>query len=62
MTPIYGVQGVTTPGPYHVAMLEEFADADDTVEILVTKPGTGSLSLDGKLLDVKSAKPLPSSD
>lgn len=32
------------------------------VELLVTKPGTGSLSLNGETLDLKSAKPLPASD
>jgi hypothetical protein len=32
------------------------------LEILCTKPGEGSLSVDGKPLEVKGAKPLPSSD
>ena len=55
LSPAAGLDGGTQIG-------KRYVDADDTVEILVTKPGTGSLSLDGKLLDVKSAKPLPSSD
>lgn len=33
-----------------------------TIEILCTKPGDGSLGLDGELLEQKDAKPLPSSD
>jgi hypothetical protein len=32
------------------------------VELLVTKPGTGSLTLNGETLDLKTAKPLPASD
>ena len=32
------------------------------VEVLVTKPGTGTLTLDGESLEIKSAKPLPASD
>lgn len=35
---------------------------DDPIEVLVTKAGAGSLSLDGVLLSTKDAKPLPSSD
>ena len=33
-----------------------------SVEVLCTKPGDGALALDGEPLEVKSAKPLPSSD
>ena len=32
------------------------------LELLCTKPGEGSLSLDGAPLAIKGAKPLPSSD
>lgn len=32
------------------------------LEVLCTKPGDGSLSVDGVALQVKGAKPLPSSD
>ncbi len=32
------------------------------LEILCTKPGEGSLAVEGTLLQVKGAKPLPSSD
>lgn len=33
-----------------------------TIEILCTKPGEGSIGLDGEVLVQKDAKPLPSSD
>jgi hypothetical protein len=32
------------------------------VEILCTKPGAGTLTLDGQALSVKATKALPSSD
>jgi hypothetical protein len=36
-------------------------DAGD-LELLCTKPGKGSLALDGTALTIKKAKPLPASD
>jgi len=41
---------------------KRYVDADDSVEVLCTKPGAGSLSVGDAPLDVKGAKPLPSSD
>ena len=35
---------------------------DSGIELLCTKAGEGSLSLDGAPLPLKEAKPLPSSD
>ncbi|KAA0236513.1 MAG: hypothetical protein EDR02_00095 [Actinobacteria bacterium] len=32
------------------------------LEVLCTKPGEGSVAADGEILEVKEAKPLPSSD
>ena len=32
------------------------------IEVLCTKPGEGSLAADGVVLEIKGAKPLPSSD
>ena len=55
LTPAAGLDGGTQLG-------KRYVDAENTVEILVTKPGAGSLSLGGTPLDIKSAKPLPSSD
>ena len=34
----------------------------DTLEVLVTKPGGGTLALDGAPLEMRAAKPLPASD
>jgi hypothetical protein len=41
---------------------KRYTDAEDTVEVLCTKPGDGALSLDGQPLEVKTAKALPASD
>jgi hypothetical protein len=41
---------------------KRYIDAADRVEILCTKAGEGSLTLDGEPLRVKQAKALPSSD
>lgn len=41
---------------------KRYVDADDTLELLCTKPGAGSLSVGDQPLDIKGAKPLPSSD
>ena len=41
---------------------KRFADADSGLELLVTKAGAGTLTLDGVALPLKEAKPLPSSD
>ncbi|MEY2403669.1 MAG: hypothetical protein QOD38_1220 [Acidimicrobiaceae bacterium] len=43
-------------------MGKRFADPESGIEVLATKGGTGSLSLDGQPLALKDAKPLPSSD
>jgi len=41
---------------------KRYVDAGETVEVLCTKAGAGSLAIDGEPLAVKAAKPLPSSD
>jgi hypothetical protein len=41
---------------------KRYIDAGDRVEVLCTKGGEGSLTLDGEPLKVKQAKALPSSD
>ena len=41
---------------------KRYTDEGETIEVLVTKPGDGSLSIGDTLLNVKGAKPLPSSD
>ena len=41
---------------------KRYVDALDRVEVLCTRGGDGSLSLDGESMQVKQAKALPSSD
>jgi hypothetical protein len=41
---------------------KRYVDDSDTLEVLCTKPGEGTLAVDGRPLQLKSAKPLPSSD
>jgi hypothetical protein len=41
---------------------KRYVDAEDSVELLCTKGGEGSLTLNGTALEIKQAKALPSSD
>jgi hypothetical protein len=41
---------------------KRYESADASLELLCTKPGTSSLAVDGELLALKAAKPLPASD
>lgn len=41
---------------------KRYVNADESLELLCTKGGQGSLALDGVALEVKQAKQLPSSD
>lgn len=41
---------------------KRYVDAAGTIELLCVKPGKGSLSTGGVALQLKDAKPLPSSD
>lgn len=43
-------------------MGKRYVNHDESLELLCTKGGKGTLSLDGTPLDVKQAKQLPSSD
>jgi hypothetical protein len=52
-------------GPAHdggTILGKRYADPDSGLEVLCTKTGAGSLSVGGRLLRPKEAKPLPSSD
>jgi hypothetical protein len=54
-----------TPSPDHVGgtlLGKRYVDADQTLEVLCTKPGDGSLSIGDAPLQIKEAKPLPASD
>jgi hypothetical protein len=41
---------------------KRYADEDLGLELLCTRAGQGALTVDGRALPVKGAKPLPSSD
>lgn len=41
---------------------KRYVNEAGTVELLCVKAGKGSLSIDGEVLGIKDAKPLPSSD
>ena len=41
---------------------KRYVDAADSVELLCTSSGTGTLTCDGEPMTIKSAKPLPASD
>lgn len=43
-------------------MGKRYVDASSTFELLCVKGGKGSLSVDGAVLTIKDAKPLPASD
>ncbi|MCW2693500.1 MAG: hypothetical protein JWM48_1906 [Mycobacterium sp.] len=53
--PADGVAGQSTLG-------KRYVDAETAVELLCTKGGAGELSVDGRVLTLKGAKTLPSSD
>jgi hypothetical protein len=50
------------PGGAETLIGKRYVNADESVELLCTKGGKGSLSLNGTPLEVKQAKQLPSSD
>lgn len=41
---------------------KRYTDDVSGIEVLCTKPGAGTLTFDGTPLELKTAKPLPSSD
>lgn len=41
---------------------KRYVDEEAGLELLCTKPGEGSLGVDGRTLQLKEAKPLPASD
>jgi hypothetical protein len=43
-------------------MGKRYVDEESGVELLCVKAGDGSLSIDGRALEIKGAKPLPASD
>ena len=43
-------------------MGKRYVNPEETLELLCTKPGTGSLGVGDTLLEIKESKPLPASD
>lgn len=41
---------------------KRYADEESGLEVLCAKPGPGVLAVDGRVIEIKGAKPLPSSD
>jgi hypothetical protein len=41
---------------------KRYVDAESDIELLCTKAGEGALAVNGRPLELKTAKPLPSSD
>jgi hypothetical protein len=41
---------------------KRYVDEDGAIELLCTKPGAGTLTVDGNALSLKESKPLPASD
>ena len=41
---------------------KRYVDDADTIQVLCTKAGSGTLALDGEPLVIQAAKPLPASD
>ena len=54
-TPAEGADGGTLMG-------KRYVDPEETLELLCTKPGAGSLGIGDTLLEIKESKPLPASD
>ena len=56
-------KGTPDPGQLDGTLIgKRYADDDLGLELLVTKPGAGTLAADGRPLPVKGARPLPASD
>jgi hypothetical protein len=52
----------TVAGSDPVQLGKRYKSPDGAVEILINKPGTCRLMYDGKPMELKEAKPVPSSD
>jgi hypothetical protein len=52
----------TQAGAQALALGKRYKSADGSCEVLINKPGTCDLRYDGAPMELKEAKPLPSSD
>ncbi len=51
-----------TAGSGQLALGKRYRSSDGAVEVLINKPGPCALHYDGQPMELKEAKPLPSSD
>jgi hypothetical protein len=54
--------GASVSGDDSTTVGKRYVDEQSGLELLCTKGGAGALSVDGRTLTIKGAKPLPSSD
>lgn len=52
----------TAAGQNPVQLGKRYKSADGSVEVLINKPGTCNLCYNGQPMELKEAKPVPSSD
>lgn len=52
----------TKSGAQALQLGKRYKSADGAVEVLINKPGACDLRYDGQAMELKEAKPLPSSD
>jgi len=57
-----GTADVSAPFDEGSLVGKRYVNEDESIEVLCTKAGTGSLSIGDEALTVKGAKPLPASD
>src|SRR5262245_50945079 len=67
IAPLRGDSGVKFPtgtavGAQALQLGKRYKSTDGAVEVLVNKPGSCDLRYDGQPMELKEAKPLPSSD
>jgi hypothetical protein len=56
-------EGAQAPEGDEATLLgKRYVDEESALELLCTKGGAGALTVDGRTLTIKGAKPLPSSD
>ena len=60
--PVAGTDGIQDGFDGGTLLGKRYTDEASGVEILCVKPGAGALSIDGRLLELKTAKALPASD
>ncbi|WP_067693703.1 hypothetical protein [Nocardia jejuensis] len=57
-----GAPKVPDSDPAVTLIGKRYVNADESVEVLCTAPGSGALSCDGEPMTIKAAKALPASD